>query len=103
MRRVGRRIRFLKKPIVQNELIRPLRRTLPGLTGLIASPGAREEPQGAERSVLDTRSCAPTGIARTAMTSRMLLRWNMRGIIAVRRGGCGKTFAFRFLAFAERH
>ena len=48
LRRVGRRIRFLKESIVQNELIRPLRRTLPRLAGLIASPGAGEEPQGTE-------------------------------------------------------
>jgi hypothetical protein len=48
LRRVGRRICFLKKTIVQDETIRPPGGALAWPASLIASPGAGEESQRAE-------------------------------------------------------
>ena len=48
LRRVGRRVPFLEKPIVEDELVGAFSRATSRLAGLIASPGSGEESHGRE-------------------------------------------------------
>jgi hypothetical protein len=64
LRRTGRRVRFLQKPIVEDELVRAFGRATSGLTGLIAQPGPPSTRHGANRSGFDAPCCAPTGVSR---------------------------------------
>src|SRR5262249_43049511 len=63
LRWIGRRVRFLQKPTVEDKLVGALGRASPGLAGLIAPPGSGEETQRRETirlgyAFLAARGCA---------------------------------------------